>query len=477
MEKAIKTQFVEVIEVAEQETEMAGTDGFNEIIKEIAKSFRSYMKNYGKVDLKKTMENGIERYGMKRKVKEELSNEMMKFVERFLAIQSMMCFEVYENDKDNGESMNEEMEIGEEFEEPGDVAREPRKRKSDDGSEIDSEKKRKRCFKSDQCEWLILVADLCYQSDKKMEAVEQNQDSEMLWNERKVEAKEVANEMKQLIVTNEDQILNNAQRIIEFRKKPMEKRKHPKRSTVEEDKSLRVKEIRKRTAGNINEEGEGDWLSSLEELGALRVDTIKSTSVQIVARRKRGKKPRNKSQQCTLTSKRDIEPSADIHKQGESLLNAGRSHGETGIRGAADSRSRQTTRAPNKSSLKQAAKSGMDSKESKAKDIKIERLVPSQIRSAAGRRITPQIPLRSGMKDSAEVKKVYADSLWFRVLSYSINSPSKMRKRSSPMDDEDDRDGWGRSIDQFGELIDTEKDGEQPQGSMDGRQQCASTAS
>ncbi|KAL7675596.1 hypothetical protein ACOME3_001862 [Neoechinorhynchus agilis] len=30
------------------------------------------------------------------------------------------------------------------------------------------------------------------------------------------------------------------------------------------------------------------------------IKTIKSTSVQIVARRKRGKKPRNKSQQCTL---------------------------------------------------------------------------------------------------------------------------------------------------------------------------------
>ncbi|KAL7671452.1 hypothetical protein ACOME3_006350 [Neoechinorhynchus agilis] len=260
MEKAIQTQFVEGIEVAEQETEMAGTDGFNEIIKEIAKSFRSYMKNYGKVDLKKAMENGIQRDGMKRKVKEELSNEMIKFVERFPAIQSMMSFEVYENDKDNGESMNEEMEIDEEFEDPGDVARESRKRKSDNETEIDSEKKRKRCFRSDQCEWSILAA-----------------------------------EMKQLIVTNEDQFLNNAQRIVEFRNKNEwkngniqknvnivdEKKYEPQRikritkqntATVEEDKSLRVKEISKRTAGNINEEGEGDWLSSLEELGALKFD-------------------------------------------------------------------------------------------------------------------------------------------------------------------------------------------------------------
>ncbi|KAL7667610.1 hypothetical protein ACOME3_010582 [Neoechinorhynchus agilis] len=338
MKKAIQTQFIEVIEVAEQETEIAGTDGFNEIIKEIAKSFRSYMKNYGKVDLKKTMENGIQRDGMKRNVKEELSNEMIKFVERFPAIQSMMSFEVYENDNDNGESVNEEMEIDEKFEEPGDVARESRKRKSDNETEIDSEKKRKRCFRSDQCEWLILVAELRYQSDKKMEAVEQNQDSEMLWNERKVEAKEVANEMKQLIKKNQwknRNIQKDVNIVDEKKYEPMRIKGFTKQNTAtfEEHKSLRVKEIRKRTAGNINEEGEGDWLSSLEELGALKFDQ------------------------------------EDDH------------------------------------------------------------------------------------------------------------NPSKMRKRSSPTDDEDDRDGWGRSIDQFRELIDTEKDGEQPQGSMDGRQQCASTAS
>ncbi|KAL7677701.1 hypothetical protein ACOME3_003940 [Neoechinorhynchus agilis] len=112
------------------------------------------------------------------------------------------------------------------------------------------------------------------------------------------------------------------------------------------------------------------------------------------------------SPKSTETSKRDSEPTADLHKQSESLLNAGKSHGKPGIR-VADSRSRQTTRTPNKSSFKQGAKSGMDSDKSKVKDNKIEGLVPSQIRSIAGRRITPQIPLRPEMMNSAEVKKVY----------------------------------------------------------------------
>ncbi|KAL7667605.1 hypothetical protein ACOME3_010577 [Neoechinorhynchus agilis] len=50
------------------------------------------------------------------------------------------------------------------------------------------------------------------------------------------------------------------------------------------------------------------------------------------------------------------------------------------------------------------------------------------------------------------------------------------RQQSASTANEDDRDGWGRPIDQFGELIYTEKDGEQSHGSMDGRQQSASTA-
>ncbi|KAL7677699.1 hypothetical protein ACOME3_003938 [Neoechinorhynchus agilis] len=113
------------------------------------------------------------------------------------------------------------------------------------------------------------------------------------------------------------------------------------------------------------------------------------------------------SSESTETSKRDSEPSADLHKQSESLLNASKSHGKPGIR-VADSRSRQTTRTPNKSVFKQGAKSGMDSDKSKVKDNKIEGLVPSQIRSIAGRRTTPQIPLRPEMMNLAEVKKVYA---------------------------------------------------------------------
>ncbi|KAL7667606.1 hypothetical protein ACOME3_010578 [Neoechinorhynchus agilis] len=245
MEKAIQTQFVEVIEVAEQETEMAGTDGFNEIIKEIAKSFRSYMKNYEK-----------------RKVKEEHSNEMIKFVERLPAIQSVMSFEVYENDKDNGESVNEEMEIDEEFEEPRDVARESRKRKSDNETEIDSEKKRKRCFKSDQCEWSIFVAELRCQSDKKWKLSYKIKIPKCFgMRERNKNEWQNGNIQKDVNIVEEKY---EPQRIKGITKQNT--------ATVEEHNSLRVKEFRKRTAGNINEEGEGDWLSSLEELGALKFD-------------------------------------------------------------------------------------------------------------------------------------------------------------------------------------------------------------
>ncbi|KAL7671449.1 hypothetical protein ACOME3_006347 [Neoechinorhynchus agilis] len=400
MEKAIQTQFVEVIEVAEQETEMAGTDGFNEIIKEIAKRFRSYMKNYGKVDLKKTMENGIQRDGMKRNVKEELSNEMIKFVERFPAIQSMMSFEVYENDNDNGESVNEEMEIDEEFEEPGDVARESRKRKSDNETEIDSEKKRKRCFRSDQCEWSILAA-----------------------------------EMKQLIVTNEGQFLNNAQRIVEFGNKNEwkngniqkevniveEKKYEPQRikgitkqntATVEKHKSLRVKEFRKRTAGNINEESAGDWLSSLEELATRKFDQEDYHNPRKIRKRS---SPMDDKDDCgnSIDEARKLKDLEEDSEQSQGSID-GRQHSAS----TAD----------------------------------------EDDRDGWGRSIDQFGELIHTEKDGEQPQG-------------SMDG----RQQGASTANEDDNDGWGRSIDHLGNLIDVEKDGNESQASKNSRKRCAET--